>query len=331
MTVVAVAGGTGDLGQTIVEAIANTGKHTIYVLTRKVLQSIPTHPLASIAELVVLDYENPESIREVLDRLQVDTVISTLNLNWPGSAQSQLNLIRGSAQSKLVKRFIPSEFNIDYNVSEEWELQGHPNLTYTLIRNGFFLDYLGLPFGETHLHPLYCLLDLQAAKAAIPGDGSMPVVFTHTTDVAKFVATLLDIPAAKWPLESAVIGERILLNDLVSLAEKATGKTVSPRLLFSLWLTISAGRQFTKSFDPVEGLRKMQTTELLSNKQCYSYFPGGKAELDMVISTMMVGMATGVFDISGTDLRTFAPETALTKIEPFLRSCWAEAGHSVPT
>lgn len=36
MTVVAIAGGTGDLGRTIVEAIAKTGKHTVYVLSRNV-------------------------------------------------------------------------------------------------------------------------------------------------------------------------------------------------------------------------------------------------------------------------------------------------------
>lgn len=106
------------------------------------------------------------------------------------------------------------------------ELQQHPQLTYTLIRNGNFLDYLGLPFAETYLKPLYMVLDLQAAEAAIPGDGTSTVAFTHTTDVGKLVAALLDVPAAQWPLESTVIGEKIVLNDLISLAEQVTGTYV---------------------------------------------------------------------------------------------------------
>lgn len=87
---------------------------------------------------------------------------------------------------------------------------------------------------------------------------------------------------------------------------------------------IIAGQQFRKTFDSLERLRKMQTTELPSNRPSYPYFPGGKAELDMIVSTMMVGMATGVFDVSGTNLQTFAPDIETMKIEPFLRSCWAK-------
>jgi nucleoside-diphosphate-sugar epimerase len=36
MAIVAVAGGTGDVGRTIVEALLETGKHTVFVLGRKV-------------------------------------------------------------------------------------------------------------------------------------------------------------------------------------------------------------------------------------------------------------------------------------------------------
>lgn len=36
MSVVAVAGGLGDLGGLIVEALIDTGKHEVYVMSRKV-------------------------------------------------------------------------------------------------------------------------------------------------------------------------------------------------------------------------------------------------------------------------------------------------------
>jgi NAD dependent epimerase/dehydratase family enzyme len=39
MGVVAVAGGTGDVGRTITEQLAESGKHTVYILSRKVLST----------------------------------------------------------------------------------------------------------------------------------------------------------------------------------------------------------------------------------------------------------------------------------------------------
>jgi len=105
----------------------------------------------------------------------------------------------------------------------EEELKAHPNLTFTLVRCGFFMDYLALPYADTNLHPLYCLLDLQAFKAVLPGEGNCHVVFTHTRDVGKFVTELLGLEAQKWPREATISGERITLSDLVQLAEDVTG------------------------------------------------------------------------------------------------------------
>lgn len=107
------------------------------------------------------------------------------------------------------------------------ELDRHPNLTYSLIRNGYFMDYLGMPYVESYLHPLYNILDLAACKAVVPGDGDVPVVWTHTQDVAKFVAALTDMPTKQWPREAAIVGERITLNSLVDLAAQVTGLSFS--------------------------------------------------------------------------------------------------------
>lgn len=105
----------------------------------------------------------------------------------------------------------------------EYELDSHSNMTYTLVRCGFFMDYLGLPYAVTNLHPLYCLVDVSASKAVIPGDGTNHVVFTHTRDVGKFVTELLSLEATKWPREATISGERITLNDLVTLTERVIG------------------------------------------------------------------------------------------------------------
>jgi hypothetical protein len=104
------------------------------------------------------------------------------------------------------------------------ELNRHPHLTASLVRNGFFMDYLGLPFAETHLHPLYFVLDLKSLQAAIPGDGKAHAVFTHTRDVGRYTRELLKLPAEQWPRECAIRGERIALEDVVKVAEGVTGK-----------------------------------------------------------------------------------------------------------
>lgn len=187
------------------------------------------------------------------------------------------------------------------------ELRSKTVLTFTLIRVGFFMDYLGMPYTDTHLHPLYCILDLAARQAVIPGSGDCHVVFTHTLDVGKFVNELLDLPAEQWPEESAIIGERIILNEVVKTAERVTAQ------------------QFHTTHDEVSKIKEGKTTELPSNKPCYAYFPGGKAELDGICCTMMVGMMAGVFDIRGTELNKLFPHVEPIRLESFLRACWGKA------
>ena len=71
------------------------------------------------ATVLELDYSEPEHIGQVLSSHGIDTVISVLNLDFEPISNAQINLIRGSALSGTVKRFIPSDFNVDYSVSRE--------------------------------------------------------------------------------------------------------------------------------------------------------------------------------------------------------------------
>lgn len=43
MAIIAVAGGTGDVGRTIVEALLDSGKHKVFVLGRKVRDVVHVH------------------------------------------------------------------------------------------------------------------------------------------------------------------------------------------------------------------------------------------------------------------------------------------------
>lgn len=97
------------------------------------------------------------------------------------------------------------------------------SLEYAVFITGQFLDYFGMPHAPTYLPSLSVIVDVENMKAAIPGEGNTPIVFTYTADVAKFVAASLDLP--KWPQRSVIVGDRITANQLVNLVEKARGKS----------------------------------------------------------------------------------------------------------
>lgn len=105
-------------------------------------------------------------------------------------------------------------------IASEKELE-KTSLEWTAVCVGFFSDYLGMPKVKSHLTPITMVIDVVAAKAAIPGSGDRSGVFTYSQDVGKFVAALLTLP--KWETESYVIGDKLSWNEFVKLAEDVRG------------------------------------------------------------------------------------------------------------
>lgn len=102
------------------------------------------------------------------------------------------------------------------------ELRKTTDLETTYVVNGFFLDSWGVPAVKTRMGYSTIVLDVPHKTAAIPGTGDVPIVFTHTTDVAKFVAASLDL--VKWEPVSYVIGDKVTWNEFLHFAEVANGK-----------------------------------------------------------------------------------------------------------
>ncbi|KAF1851632.1 phosphoserine aminotransferase [Cucurbitaria berberidis CBS 394.84] len=319
MSTVAVAGGLGDLGRTIIDAVlASTPQHKIHILTRKT--SGGKHKPPHGVNVVEVDYSSPSAMAQTLRDLKIDTVISTLNLDFEVISQSNINLIRGAAESGVVKRFIPSDFNVDYSLSEEIfpypekafhqaaraELDKHAGLTYCSIQPGMFMDYYGMPHLEnTYLKPLYIITDILAAKAAIPGDGKAKIAFTFTRDIGLYVGALLGLPAEKWPRDAICTGTPISSNELVELAEEVTGT------------------KFDVCYDSLADLRAGKVTELPSNKPFYKLFPEGKPQVDALACNLGVAIANGVYDIKGTSLNKMFPDIKPKQMKELLIECWA--------
>lgn len=106
MPIVAVAGGTGDLGRSIVDALQAEGGHEIVVLTRRKAED----ETLGGARTVVTDYHDADRLADLLDSLGVHTVISTLNTLQ--SADAELALVKAADQASSVRRYIPSIWGV---------------------------------------------------------------------------------------------------------------------------------------------------------------------------------------------------------------------------
>lgn len=103
------------------------------------------------------------------------------------------------------------------------------DLEWTAFHTGWFLDYWAIPQIKSNMTPITTVIDIPHHAAGIPGSGEVPVAFTHTTDVAKFVAASLHLE--KWEHRSFIVGDKVTWNEFLRLAEQATGKPTPSRSL----------------------------------------------------------------------------------------------------
>ncbi|KAH7376733.1 hypothetical protein B0T11DRAFT_335849 [Plectosphaerella cucumerina] len=273
MAIVAVAGGTGDVGRTIVEALLETGKHTVFVLGRKASTTSGPNDVKSL----VVDYNNIDGLTKVLDDNSIDTIISAIQMEGPG-VQAQANLIVAAGKSSKAKRFIPSEYS-GFAPDEAEDVAGDEftaaqkdaikavkkaGLTYTRFVNGLFMDYFGQPHVPSHLRPFKWVFDMATRRVAIPGTGDELITMTYSKDMARFVARLVE--EDEWPEYSLVSGSDASLNQVVALIEKALGSKLDV------------------ARDSAEDLKAGKVTDLFGGEEMY----GG---LDTATTAIFLGLA----------------------------------------
>jgi len=144
-----------------------------------------------------------------------------------------------------------------------------------MILNGFFLDYFVAPKVPSYFQPLAFAIDFAHDTAAIPGSGDVPAVFTHTWDIARFVAALV-ASDEKWEKKSYIIGDKVTWKEFVRFAEGAKE------------------RRFEVGYDSLEMLRRGEVTELPSHREAYPFFP--KEVLQGLLAGFGVMIEEGVFD-----------------------------------
>ncbi|PVH93056.1 NAD(P)-binding protein [Periconia macrospinosa] len=261
MVVVAVAGGTGSVGRTLVDALKESKEHQVIVLGRK----IPAGGESGV-QVFAVDYSDVAGLTKTLEENNVHTVISAMVMYDAAAAQAEVNLVAAAAKSSCTVRFVASNWGlaspedeslrIPHNAFREHSIETlrKTDLEWTQVHNSYFLDYFGMPHVETYLSPLVFAIDIANRKAVMPGTtGDEIITFTYTKDMAKFVVAALDLP--KWDEVMHCYSDNATLKEVLQIAEEMTGS------------------KFSVTYDPVEKLQRGEVTELPSHKDLYDYFP----------------------------------------------------------
>ncbi|KAK3362517.1 hypothetical protein B0T25DRAFT_524497 [Lasiosphaeria hispida] len=314
MVVVAVAGGTGNVGRAIVEAILATGKHEVKILSRT---ANPALEAEIGVPIVPVDYSDVGAVAKALDDNKIHTVVSGIAMHSAdGTAPHEIELIRAADLSNATKRIISSDWGIGvqeeqigdipsviHKVNARKALHSTKSLEYTVFRVGYLMDYWGIPAVKSYLArtPLIFWLDIPNNAAAIPGSGNTPAIFTHTTDVGRFVAASLDLP--KWEPETTVFGDRLTWNEFLQYAEEAKGT------------------KFSVDYDSVEELKAGKTTELPSQVPFYQFLP--KPILQGMAASFGLWFDRGLFDLKPAKfLNQDFPEIKPMTVKEMLDQAW---------
>lgn len=245
--------------------------------------------------MIQTDYSEA-SLISLFTQKNVSAVICAFIMDCDSASDAQLRLIRAADQCDCVRRFIPSEFNVEYNVGDDVlpypEKRFHliarealgktSTLEYAYFYPGMFMDYFGMPKVATNLRPLCFFVDPVNGQAILPGDGEGRMSMTFTTDAARYLALALELE--KWPRILMAVASTVSLNELVRLIEQSLGQSLEVH------------------YQPVRGLLKHETVDLPSNvdiaKQYPERFPQGLDQLRGLIADLEAGVALGAYDLS---------------------------------
>ncbi|KAJ4258834.1 hypothetical protein NW762_007921 [Fusarium torreyae] len=315
MVKIAIAGGAGNVGQEVIDALVARNKHEILILSRK---DAPATEVAPGVKWFKTSYEDIEELSKILEG--VHTVLSFMSVSPGGTAtRPQENLIDASVQAG-VKRFAPSEWScagLDtlpwYNFKKDArEYLAKINkdkkvIEYTLFQFGLFTNYMTYPFKSSkHVLMFETPINFHGRRALLVDDGEAIITLTTAQDAAQVTALAVE-DESEWPLVSGVKGSDITLNELVALGEKIRGGPFTVEKL--------------KSEDLRAGVVKAPWLPLPEH-------PAIPVEIREkyaanIIQGILLAFKDGAFQISD-EWNKRLPDFKFTSPEEFLTKAWAE-------
>ncbi|UPK97495.1 hypothetical protein LCI18_008430 [Fusarium solani-melongenae] len=228
MVKIAIAGGSGNLGQEVIDGLVATGKHEILLLSRK---DVPSDTSPSGVKWIKADYQDPAQLKAVLKG--VDTVLSFIVAHLDVGGVAQKHLIDACVAAG-VRRFAPSEwFSSSFENFPWYESKGTVReyletlnkvekvLEYSLFHPGLFLDELVYPQRSSkHVIPLEFTISFEKRRALIlEGSEDARITLTTVQDIVQVVTRAVDYEGV-WPVIGGIRGNSITIGQLIALGEK---------------------------------------------------------------------------------------------------------------
>ncbi|KAL2130864.1 hypothetical protein VTI74DRAFT_5838 [Chaetomium olivicolor] len=313
MVKIAIAGGSGNVAQEIIDVLVATKKHQILLLSRK--EAPVKDPTPGVTWVKAI-YDDVEQLAQILQG--VDTLLSFIVAHSdPGNA-AQKNLIDAAVRAG-VRRFAPSEWATSSFEYMPWyagkaeireylkELNKDKKvLEYTLFQPGMFTNYFTRPYkSSNHIHPMETSFDFEGRRFIImDGMDDSPMALTTVQDLANVVARAIEYEG-EWPIVGGIKGDELMVGQLIKLGEKIRGGRFNIERL--------------KEEDLRAGVVKsswLPKADHPSNtpEQAKSLAAG-------FVAGILLGISAGVLDVSD-EWNILLPDYKFTKAEEFLAGQW---------
>ncbi|KAL4866252.1 hypothetical protein BDV12DRAFT_210613 [Aspergillus spectabilis] len=324
---IALAGGTGTIGSSILAALLRDQQYIPVILSRGTdkhpvgtvsssLPDLPAYPSRRReVETRYVEYGSLESLTAALHG--VDVLISTLLIPGPESVTYQVNLLNAAIEAG-VHRFAPSEFALSQEAHDSVEIDKGKIIVWNAVQSavregkidaaafpvGMFMNYLaiGIPDKAKEQEalagfkegPLMFHLDEDPAWIEVPVSetGEWPdVTMTDIRNVGEFVVAALGIQGRWGGRELGIAGDTRNLREVVDIIRRTLGREVQGR-------EVSAGQLRERK-------EKLGEWDILA-----------KMEIDY---TMICGKGGSV--VRGV-LNQLCPEVKPTSIKEFVERSW---------
>ncbi|KAM0474226.1 hypothetical protein ACHAP7_007913 [Fusarium lateritium] len=297
MVKIAIAGGAGNVGQEIIDALLARNKHEILILSRKLTsQDAPETKIAPGVKWAKTSYQNIDELATILEG--VHTVLSFMSVGPGGSeGRPQENLIDASVKAG-VKRFAPSEWAAS-------KIDHFPWYDFKRSAREYLAEINKDKKSSKHVTLFETPINFNDCRGLLVDDGETIISLVTAQDAAQVTALAVEYEG-EWPIISGVKGADITMNELVALGEKIRGKPFK-----------------------VENLK---SEDLEANVIKASYLPMPdhpsipievrKSYAATIIRGLLLGFKDGAMQVSD-EWNKLLPDFVFTQPEEFLTKAWA--------
>ncbi|KAH7147014.1 hypothetical protein B0J13DRAFT_584405 [Dactylonectria estremocensis] len=213
--------GMGQVGRALDAGLVAHGRHKVHVLSPSVRDYRECQGDITFLEI---DYDNPDAISRTLEDPNIDTVMCATGGSLRRGQQCPNWSYPRPNTSTTTRRFVISSYDmlhlpdsnspirhVDVNPLAKYTFRGieeveETDSLYTRVVNGWFLDYYGMPYWQTHLHPWINVVNGEEAT------------FIKIQDLDRFVARLVDL--VNWLKIRSILVNGLSLNDLMKPAQQ---------------------------------------------------------------------------------------------------------------